>query len=79
MVTYFVQCCKLLYCRYNLTPLHHAAMRGNTEVVRLLLASTQRSDIDNPDIQGSSALHIAATYDNKDVVEILLEKGANPR
>ena len=54
-------------------------MRGNTEVVRLLLASTRRADIDNQDIQGSSALHIAATHDNKDVVEILLEKGAKPR
>eukprot|EP00092_Neocalanus_flemingeri_P024563 GFUD01026641.1.p1 GENE.GFUD01026641.1~~GFUD01026641.1.p1 ORF type:complete len:1187 (+),score=294.85 GFUD01026641.1:192-3752(+) len=63
---------------YNLTPLHHAAMRGNIKLVQYL---SQQDDIDVNcrDKQWSTPLHIAATYGHEEVVRILLEAKANVR
>jgi ankyrin repeat protein len=56
--------------------LHDAVKNGNLEKVRALL-------IDNPglvfskDNDGETPLHVAATFDQKDIVELLLAKGAD--
>ena len=57
---------------YNLTPLHHAAMRGNIKIVEHLVQECG-VDINARDKMGSTPLHIAATYRNTNVVRILLE------
>ena len=57
---------------YNLTPLHHAAMRGNIKIVEHLVKECG-VDINARDKMGSTPLHIAATYRNVEVVKILLE------
>ena len=61
---------------YKLSPLHHAAMRGNIRVVKFL---TEQPGIrvDIQDSQDSTPLHIAATYGNTEVARILLEAGAD--
>ena len=61
---------------YHLTPLHHAAMRGNIKIVEHLVSLTG-IDVNSRDKQGSTALHIAATYDNTAIVKVLLEHGAD--
>ena len=63
---------------YNLTPLHHASMRGNLKLVQYL---SQQMDIvlNCPDKQGSTPLHIAATYGHVEVFKILLEANSNVR
>ena len=63
---------------YSLTPLHHAAMRGYTKVVNYLL-SLDNINKDSRDKQGSTALHIAATYKNERISRLLLEGGASCR
>ena len=63
---------------YNLTPLHHASMRGNLRLVDFLVQ--QNGIVLNcPDKQGSTPLHIAATYGNVEVVKILLDANINVR
>ena len=64
-------------CRddYNLTPLHHAAMRGNIKIVEHLVTEPGVK-IAATDTMGSTPLHIAATYKNLEVVKILLSHDA---
>ena len=62
--------------KYLLTPLHHAAMRGNVEIVDRLL-DNEYIDISKGDIQGSTALHIAATYNHPEIERLLLKAGAS--
>ena len=61
---------------YNLTPLHHAAMRGNIKIVEHLVKECE-VDINARDKMGSTPLHIAATYRNVEVVRTLLEHSAD--
>ena len=63
---------------YSLTPLHHAAMRGYIKVVEFLLGQ-DNIDINSRDKQGSTALHIAATYRNVMITQMLLEGNASVR
>ena len=56
---------------YHLTPLHHAAMRGNIKIVEHLVKDCG-VDVNARDKMGSTPLHIAATYKNVEVVRILL-------
>ena len=51
---------------YKLTPLHHAAMRGNIKIVEYL-AALPEVRVDARDKMGSTPLHIAATYQNTEV------------
>ncbi|XP_029832405.3 transient receptor potential cation channel subfamily A member 1 homolog [Ixodes scapularis] len=61
---------------WGMTPLHHAALSGNSHVVRCLLpyASVNKEATDK---QGRTALHNAATVGDTEVVRLLLEHGAN--
>merc|ERR1719233_571644 len=63
---------------YNLTPLHHASMRGNIRLVQFL-AQQPNIVLNCPDKQGSTPLHIAATYGHLEVVKILMEAKVNVR
>ncbi|XP_044737576.1 ankyrin repeat and sterile alpha motif domain-containing protein 1B-like isoform X2 [Chrysoperla carnea] len=53
--------------------LHHAALNGHREIVRLLLAHEASTNI--VDVKGSSPLHLAAWTGNVDVVRLLLCHG----
>ena len=61
--------------RMNRTPLHNAAVTGNSQ----LLARLIRLDADpnTRDIYGSTPLHEAVLHEHKDTVSILISKGAN--
>ena len=61
---------------YRLSPLHHAAMRGNIRVVKFL-TQQQGVQVDIQDAQESTPLHVAATYGNTEVARILLNAGAD--
>merc|ERR1711915_267128 len=60
---------------YHLTPLHHAAMRGNYEVVEKLVIKMKNA-VDIEDNQQSTPLHLAATYGNVKSAEFLLKNEA---
>lgn len=57
-------------------PLYWAAQKGNSEVVRLLLASGAQVDL--PDLYGCTALHAAAFEGHEETAELLLSNGADP-
>ena len=58
------------------TPLHTAAELGRDTILRLLL-DQKGVNLDATDIQGFTALHLAAIHDHLDCVSYLLERGAN--
>ena len=58
--------------------LRHAAGRGETEIVRKLLAKKKKPWLDKADEDGDTALMRAVNYDRIDVVEMLIHAGANP-
>jgi ankyrin repeat protein len=58
------------------TPLHLAAERGGTEVLRALCS--RGVDWNVPDRYGRSPLQLAIMEDRPDVVSLLLDYGANP-
>ncbi|KAF9985116.1 hypothetical protein BGZ75_003351 [Mortierella antarctica] len=58
------------------TPLHMVCLRGNLEMSRMLQALTP-TDLQSA-IDGSTPLHLACQSSSVDVVEFLLEAGANP-
>ena len=57
------------------TPLHLASIKGNKDVVKLLLGSDD-VNVNQQNKKGSMPLHFAAKFGNKGVVELLLKKGA---
>ncbi|KAG4437222.1 hypothetical protein IFR05_007311 [Cadophora sp. M221] len=63
----------------NTRPLYYAASFGLVDVVRLILLAEKDSDIDALGGRASSsALHVAVYRSHTEVVEILLERGADP-
>jgi ankyrin repeat protein len=60
------------------TPLHDAALAGNTAAVRTLLDHGANVNIRDKD-SGATALYMAATMGREDVVNLLLERGADPK
>lgn len=63
---------------YGMTPLHYAASKGNVTAVKELL-QCDGIRVDQVDTSGSTALHCAATDGVPEVVEALLEAGADVR
>ncbi len=57
-------------------PLHAAAMRGETDIVKMLLGAG--ADPDPVSLEGLTPLHIAAQRNEKGVVKLLIEAGADP-
>jgi hypothetical protein len=60
--------------RNGATPLLHAALDGNVEIMKLLLEGGAKADV--PDNDRSTPLMYAAQYGHLDAVNLLLEKGA---
>jgi hypothetical protein len=63
------------YAGYRMTPLDRAAIDGQTEMVRLLLAAKADPDLQDRE-DGCTPLIDAACYDQMDIVRLLLEAGA---
>lgn len=60
------------------TPLHLAVMSKCKICIKLILQFICAEDINRQSIYGTTALMIAAQHDNKNIVQMLLLKGANP-
>ena len=66
-------------CTYQCTgwtPLMIAAANNHPEVVRYLIS--KGADVNIANRMGRTALHFATNYEFKDIVEMLLNAGANP-
>ncbi|WP_019236530.1 ankyrin repeat domain-containing protein [Wolbachia pipientis] len=61
--------------RYGRTPLHYAASKGHTEILRSLLDAGAK--FDEKDNVGMTPLCLAIVNDYQEIVETLVEKGAN--
>lgn len=61
------------------TPLHWACATGKLRLAQMLLERQKvpRANIDAVEIREKTSLHIAAAHDRDDMVEMLLEHGAN--
>ncbi|KAL7669551.1 hypothetical protein ACOME3_010203 [Neoechinorhynchus agilis] len=57
--------------------LHKLCSYGQLNLVQTILNSPQTIDIDERDDVGDTALHIASSFGHDEIVQILLEKGAN--
>uniref|UniRef100_A0A8C5B5F6 Serine/threonine-protein phosphatase 6 regulatory ankyrin repeat subunit C n=1 Tax=Gadus morhua TaxID=8049 RepID=A0A8C5B5F6_GADMO len=69
--------CLLKDYRRKWTPLHAAAAEGHMDSLLILVNREESADIlDSTDIQGQTALMLAALGSHTDCVHILLEKGA---
>lgn len=62
---------------YGYTPLHYACIRGNPDMVELLVAHSDDLDVPNP--SGNTPLMKACFWDQADIVRILLSFGADCR
>ncbi|XP_077977717.1 transient receptor potential cation channel subfamily A member 1 homolog [Glandiceps talaboti] len=62
--------------KYDSTPLHFSAMRGNTAAVHELLKA-KKTKLQARDKQMMTPLHVACMYKHCDVVKILLDYGAD--
>lgn len=59
----------------NISPLSQAVVDNNTEKIQLLIADGK--DLEEPDYEGWTALHYAASNGNLEAAKTLLDKGAN--
>ena len=62
--------------RPNWTPLHYAASKGHTAMMRLLIENDAYIDAESPN--GTTPLMMAAYYASPNAVKLLLEEGADP-
>ncbi len=60
------------------TPLHLAAFFGNTEAARLLVEAGAPLDAKSRNSLANTPLNAAAAGDHRDIVRLLLERGADP-
>ena len=63
------------------TGLHYATWKCYVEVVKMLIdpnRSTYRESINHEDTLGQRVIHLAAERGNKEIIDLLLEAGANP-
>ena len=58
------------------TPLHYAASKGHTAMMRLLIENDAYVDAESPN--GTTPLMIAAYYASPNAVKLMLEEGADP-
>lgn len=61
---------------FNPGPLQDACLRGDIEIAQLLIAAG--ASVDRPDYEGLQPLHLAARHDYPDLIQMLLEAGADP-
>ena len=62
--------------RPNWTPLHYAASKGHTAMMRLLIENDAYIDAESPN--GTTPLMMAAYYASPNAVKLVLEEGADP-
>ena len=62
--------------RPNWTPLHYAASKGHTALMRLLIDNDAYIDAESPN--GTTPLMMAAYYASPIAVKLMLEEGADP-
>ena len=58
------------------TPLHYAASKGHTAMMRLLIENDAYVDAESPN--GTTPLMMAAYYSSPNAVKLMLEEGADP-
>ncbi|EDO44676.1 predicted protein, partial [Nematostella vectensis] len=61
----------------KMTPLHVAAGEGNAIIIRILLQTPGKADINAQSIMGRTALHDSITVGQIEIVRLLLDKGAD--
>ncbi|XP_052238609.1 transient receptor potential cation channel subfamily A member 1 homolog [Dreissena polymorpha] len=65
---------------YHMTPLHHAALRGDEVACeQLLIYAKQGVNVNAQDVQRMSPLHTAVCQSHSDIVRQLLKAGADAR
>ena len=66
--------------KYDMSALQYASMKGNKDMVELLLRKGAFVS-DKPPVnrEGNKALHLASKYGYLDIVELLLANGADPK
>ena len=62
--------------RDGLTALHWTVQKGDVDIARILLDS-QTNDVNCSDFEGHTVLHLACLVGHLDMVDFLLERGAN--
>ena len=61
----------------NVTPLHLAVTVGSLETVVVLMNSFLPSTLEEKDSYGNTPLHLACRYNRLDVLQFLLDRGAD--
>ena len=64
-------------CMNNVTPLHLAVTVGSLETVVVLMNPFLPSTLEEKDSDGNSPLHLACRYNRLDVLQFLLDRGAD--
>jgi ankyrin repeat protein len=64
-------------CSDSWTAIHHAVHSGSKRVLRIILESEKKKDIDATDLSGKTPLHIAASRGKVEIGSLLLDFEAN--